>query len=191
MATQSSSVCHPAKNTIYQSIYQSIQYRVLTTHLPQLAYKHWLRIIRLWPADPVRPQTVSFQHIMRQHLTKIHPSPSPSPITSASSAADSVKANDVLVTAVPPPPPPPSSSNPPPPSSNPSWDETQQLRQVNALYSLLENRYATENPFPQTLRRPVSDPEHYDVLIRELDEAPKRSWLAGLLKRIKGSLRFS
>ncbi|KAF7504166.1 hypothetical protein GJ744_002635 [Endocarpon pusillum] len=155
-----------------------------------LAYKHWLRILRLWPTDPVRPQTVSFQHIMRQRLSKTHPSPSPSPsdspTTSASLAADSVKANDALVTAVPPP-----SSNPPSTTSTPSWDESHQLRQVNALYSLLENRYATENPFPQNLRRPISDPEYYDVLVRELEEAPKRSWLAGLVKRIKGSLRFS
>lgn len=65
------------------------------------------------------------------------------------------------------------------------------MRQVNALYSLLENRYANKSPMPQSLRRPSSDPEHYDVLVKELEEAPNRSWFGGLVKRIKGSLRFS
>ncbi len=65
------------------------------------------------------------------------------------------------------------------------------MRQVNALYSLLENRYANGSPMSEKLRRPSSDPEHYDVLVQELEEAPNRSWLGGLVKRIKGSLRFS
>jgi cytochrome b pre-mRNA-processing protein 6 len=48
-----------------------------------------------------------------------------------------------------------------------------------------------ESPMPRNLKRPGSDPEHYDVLVRELEEAPQRSWFGGVWKRVKGSLRFS
>jgi cytochrome b pre-mRNA-processing protein 6 len=78
-----------------------------------------------------------------------------------------------------------------PPSAASSWNELHELSQTNALYSLLENRYMHENPMPAKLRRPASNPEHYDVLVRELEEAPGRSWLGALVKRVKGSLRFS
>jgi cytochrome b pre-mRNA-processing protein 6 len=135
----------------------------------QLAYKHWQQIIRLWPADPVRPATVSFPHIMRQRLSKLHPSPSSSSSTITTTSSST------------------SPSSPP----TPAWDEAQELRQVNALYSLLENRYASANPLPPSLRHPASNPEHYDALLRELEEAPTRSWFGGVWKRIKGSLRFS
>jgi cytochrome b pre-mRNA-processing protein 6 len=113
---------------------------------------------------------------MQQRLSKIHP-PSPAPI-SANEAATSIKHNEALVSAV-------------PPTSSTSWNEPHELLQTNALYSLLENRYATANPMPQILRRPSSNPEHYDILLRELEEAPGRSWLGGFVKRVKGALRFS
>lgn len=108
---------------------------------------------------------------MQQRLSKIHPSPD--------AAATSVKGNEALVSAV-------------PPSAAPAaWDEAHQMRQINALYSLLENRYVDENPMPQSLRRPSSNPDHYDGIVRELEEAPNRTWLGALVKRVKGSLRFS
>lgn len=182
MATASSSVrlSHPTKHGVY--------YIHILIPSPQLAYKHWQRIIRLWPTDLVRPKTISFQHVMQQRLSKIHP-PSSSTTTSTSTtrnaAAESIKSNEALVSAVPP------SSSPATGTASSPWDEAHQLRQVNALYSLLENRYLTANPTPTSLRKPNSDPEHYDVLIRELEEAPRRSWLGALVKRIKGSLRFS
>ena len=114
---------------------------------------------------------------MQQRLSKIHPSTASTPST----AATSIKANDALVSATP-----PSSA-----SASGAWDEAHQTRQVNALYSLLENRYSNQSPMPQNLRRPSGDPEYYDLLVRELEEAPNRSWFAAVLKRIRGSLRFS
>ena len=95
--------------------------------------------------------------------------------SSASAAATSIKSNQVLVSAVEP----------------VQWNETHELKQAHILDSLLENHYAKEYPFPQSLRKPASDPNYYDALIRELEEAPDRSWFGGFIKKIKGSLRFS
>ncbi|RMJ26295.1 hypothetical protein PHISP_02827 [Aspergillus sp. HF37] len=61
---------------------------------------------------------------------------------------------------------------------------------VNALTSLLENRYVRQYPFPQKLRRPGSNRDHYDNVIREFEEAPKRDWWGRLTKRLSGLLRF-
>lgn len=61
---------------------------------------------------------------------------------------------------------------------------------VNALTSLLENRYVRHYPFPQKLRRPGSNRDHYDNVIREFEEAPKRDWWGRLTKRLSGLLRF-
>ena len=119
--------------------------------------------------DRVRPEDVSFQKLMKQRLTK-HMSH-----TSPSTAASSLKANDALVSAAEP----------------LKWDEKKEMQHANVLYSLLEDRFVKEFPLPKTLRRPASHPEYYDELVKEMQEAPTRSWLGGLIKRIKGSLRFS
>src|SRR4051812_26546362 len=64
------------------------------------------------------------------------------------------------------------------------WNEQKELEQVNALYALLEDRYAKEFPLPQILRTPASNPTYYDDLITEMQEAPTRSWLGSLMKRL-------
>jgi hypothetical protein len=61
---------------------------------------------------------------------------------------------------------------------------------INALYSLLDNRYQKEFPLPPSLRRPASNPEYYDNLLREFEEAPNRSWAGRVMKRVTGSLRL-
>ena len=71
------------------------------------------------------------------------------------------------------------------------WDEQAELEQANALYSLLENRYAEQFPLSDRLKAPASNPTYYDDLITEMQEAPNRSWFGGMMKRVKGSLRFS
>jgi cytochrome b pre-mRNA-processing protein 6 len=95
--------------------------------------------------------------------------------TSASAAASSVKSNQALVSAVKP----------------RKWDEQAELEQANALYSLLENRYAKQFLLSGRLRAPASNPTYYDDLITEMQEAPHRSWFGAIMKRIKGSMRFS
>lgn len=61
---------------------------------------------------------------------------------------------------------------------------------VNALSALLENRFANKYPLSQKIRYPASDPEHYDNLIREFEEAPNRDWFGRLRKRLGGLLRL-
>ena len=39
--------------------------------------------------------------------------------------------------------------------------------------------------------KPASNPAYYDELVKELQEAPTRSWLSRLVKRWKGMIRFS
>ena len=133
------------------------------------ALKHWTRIIQRWPVDKVRPENVSFQRIMQQRLARLTNPPT------AEEAATKAKVNEALVTA----------------PTTPAMDETWELGQVNALYTLLENRYARATPLPQSLRSPASNPTHYDDLVREMAEAPSRSWLGNMVKRVKGSFRLT
>lgn len=134
----------------------------------QLALKHWARIIKRWPLDKVRPDSVSFQTNMQRRIDRLtNPS--------LSAAATSVKANDALVSAVPP----------------AELDEGKEMKQVNALYSLLEDRYTSAFPLPQQFRYPASRPTHYDELMQELEAAPTRSKFTSFVQRVKGRFRLT
>lgn len=93
-------------------------------------------------------------------------------IQGATSAVTSVEANEA-------------------PAKSATFEPRKEMRQLNALYSLLEDRFTKQYPVPGNLRHPASNPSHYDDLIRELEEAPGRSWFGSMAKRIKGSLRFT
>ncbi|KAI0157128.1 hypothetical protein GGR52DRAFT_565405 [Hypoxylon sp. FL1284] len=71
-----------------------------------------------------------------------------------------------------------------------SLSEEEQLKQANALYSLLDNRYKKKYPITGTLLRPKSHPTYFTDLIKELEEAPSRSYIDRLLLRIKGVVRL-
>lgn len=62
---------------------------------------------------------------------------------------------------------------------------------VNALSALLEDRFARRYPLSPKIRYPASNPEHYDNVIREFEEAPNRDWFGRLRKRLGGILRLS
>ncbi|KZF24553.1 hypothetical protein L228DRAFT_245517 [Xylona heveae TC161] len=128
-----------------------------------IAYRHYLRILRRWPKDLLRPE-VTFQNAMRKRLEQRF-----GPSAVAANPQD--KAAEKSIT--------PSQLN-----------ETAELAQVNALYSLLENRYSKKYPTSPSLMRPASNPGYYEDLIAELEAAPKRSWLASYLNKWKGFLRF-
>lgn len=38
--------------------------------------------------------------------------------------------------------------------------------------------------------KPASDPLYYERLVKELDEAPNRSWLQSKIQKWKGAFRF-
>ncbi|RLL96715.1 hypothetical protein CFD26_106870 [Aspergillus turcosus] len=62
---------------------------------------------------------------------------------------------------------------------------------LNALSSLLEDRYARRYPLPPKLRRPASNPDHYDNVVKEFEEAPGRDFWGRVGKRLRGLLRFT
>ncbi|KAB2575694.1 hypothetical protein BFW01_g11233 [Lasiodiplodia theobromae] len=68
--------------------------------------------------------------------------------------------------------------------------EAQELRNVNALYSLLDNRYANKYPTSPSLLKPRSNPSYYDDLMVELSRAPERGWFERLTNKWKGLLRL-
>ena len=134
------------------------------THVSlQVALKHWARIIKQWPIDRVRPEHVHFQKIMQLRLQKLQ---------SPSATAGNIKSNEAQAQPAEP------------------FNEQNELQQTNALYSFLENRFEREYPIPQKVRHPKSNAAHYDDLVRELDEAPGRSWFTNLWNRLKGSVRM-
>lgn len=84
------------------------------------------------------------------------------------------------------------------------------LKQTNALYSLLEDRY--KNKVGSSASRPLgelsadgklqyraaakmfepeSNPAYYKELIKELEEAPNRSFLGRIAKKLSGMVRLT
>jgi len=69
-------------------------------------------------------------------------------------------------------------------------NEKVELEQVNALYSLLANRYTQKYQLTGNLMKPKSNPTHYTDLVQEMEEVPHRTWWGNLTNRWKGFLRF-
>ncbi|OBT49164.1 hypothetical protein VE00_00001 [Pseudogymnoascus sp. WSF 3629] len=74
----------------------------------------------------------------------------------------------------------------------PTINERAELENANALYSLLDNRYALRyQPRKNLLMRPASNPDHYNDIIEEIDAVPSRGMLGRIKNRLSGLLRFS
>ncbi|KAK5081404.1 hypothetical protein LTR70_000976 [Exophiala xenobiotica] len=131
-----------------------------------IALKHWSRIISRWPVDKVRPESVSFQTLMRKRLEKYQ-----NPAKAAEAAK--VKGNEYNIRA-----------------ADLTWDEAKEMKQANALYALFENRFAKDAPFPKKLRFPESQPTHYDDIITESERAPSRGFLTKMTDKLKGMIRL-
>ncbi|KAH8895913.1 hypothetical protein GQ53DRAFT_819872 [Thozetella sp. PMI_491] len=65
------------------------------------------------------------------------------------------------------------------------------LRQANAAFGLLDNRYKSRHRISPHLLKPTSNPDYYTALLREIDEAPKRSWIDRMAKKFGGMIRLS
>ena len=139
--------------------------RILT--VAQLALRHWSRIIQRWPVDKVRPEAVSFQTLMKKRIERATNPP-------LNAVASNTKGTEAAAT----------------PEVRPVFNEHRELQQVNALYSLLENRFATQHPIPEELRYPASRTTHYDDFLRELEEAPSRTKFDSFMQRLKGRFRI-
>ncbi|KAJ4291081.1 hypothetical protein N0V90_010279 [Kalmusia sp. IMI 367209] len=127
--------------------------------------KHYTRILSLWPKDALRPN-LPFARTIERRATPYGVKPiSPPPEGKKSDTT----AKDVPTT-----------------SSNPQAE----LPKINALYSLLENRYSKRYPISPAVLKPVSNPEHYVRLMQEIERAPKKSWLQAKMDEWKMKIRW-
>ncbi|OLN96902.1 hypothetical protein CCHL11_08475 [Colletotrichum chlorophyti] len=69
-------------------------------------------------------------------------------------------------------------------------DELKELKQVNALYALADDRFKNKFTLNGELLRPASQPTYFDDLLRELEEAPTRGWLQNMSKKLSGMFRL-
>jgi hypothetical protein len=131
---------------------------------PQAIQSRISHLLAHWPADPVRPASVSVHSYLQARLAEVDPTK---------------QSQQQRTTA--------QTTQPPPSPDAQGLSESS----LNALSSLLEDRYARRYPLSPRLRRPPSDPDYYDNLIREFEEAPSRDWWGRLGKRVKGLFRFT
>ncbi|RAL08085.1 ubiquinol-cytochrome c reductase complex assembly factor 2 [Aspergillus homomorphus CBS 101889] len=120
-------------------------------------------LLKHWPTDKVRPASVSVQTYLQSRL---HPQQPQNGKKAASSQQQQQPAAAAAAAA------------------------GLSQASLNALTSLLEDRYARRYPLPPSLRHPASNPQHYENVIREFDEAPDRDWFGRLRKRVAGMLRL-
>ncbi|GFF53714.1 hypothetical protein IFM51744_08178 [Aspergillus udagawae] len=121
---------------------------------PQTIQNRISHLLKHWPADRVRPASVSVQNYLQSHL----------PTTQPQQAQ--------------------------PQQAPPSKTEISEAS-LNALSSLLEDRYARRYPLPPKLRRPAANPDHYDNVVKEFEEAPGRDFWGRVGKRLGGLFRFT
>jgi cytochrome b pre-mRNA-processing protein 6 len=69
-------------------------------------------------------------------------------------------------------------------------DPKGELANVNALYTLLENRYSKKYPISPAVLKPTSNPEHYDLLMADIEAAPNKSWLQAKIDQWKRKIRW-
>ncbi|KAI1331506.1 hypothetical protein F5Y16DRAFT_360100 [Xylariaceae sp. FL0255] len=69
--------------------------------------------------------------------------------------------------------------------------EADQLRQANALHTLVENRYKRHYEMQNEMLSPMSAPRYYFDVVREIQLAPLRTPWERFWLRIKGMFRMS
>ena len=62
---------------------------------------------------------------------------------------------------------------------------------INGLTTTEYRFLYIQYPLSEKMLKPHSNPKYYENLLKELDEAPKRSWFQSRLNKWKGFLRFS
>jgi cytochrome b pre-mRNA-processing protein 6 len=106
---------------------------------------------------------VHFQEVMQARVNKLQ---------SPAATASNVKSNAALATPVEP------------------FSEEKEMKQISALDALLGNKFENAFPIPPQVRRPRYNATHYDDIVKELEEAPNRSFFTNFWNRLKGSVRL-
>lgn len=132
--------------------------------------KQYTRLLALWPKDALRPNlpfTRAIEH--RGQPFGVQPITPP--------PEDAQKKQSPAATA------PAAPSTPP----NPKLEQAQ----INALFSLLENRYSTKYALSPGVLKPTSAPEHYTKLMEEIERAPHKTWWQSKVDQWKSKIRWS
>lgn len=127
-----------------------------------------MRLLSLWPKDALRPNQ-SFTKVIEYRGAPYGVKPL-QPLDPESSKPSNVKAV----------------SAPPAATVNSNVD----LANINALYSLLDNRYSKKYPLSPDVLKPTSNPKHYERLMEEIERAPTKSWWQAKLDEWKMKIRF-
>ncbi|KAJ4365735.1 hypothetical protein N0V83_008355 [Neocucurbitaria cava] len=132
--------------------------------------KQYTRLLALWPKDALRP-TLPFTRAIEHRAAPFGVQPI-TPIPQDSKTKPSA----------------PAPSNPPPSTPpNPQLEQSQ----VNALFSLLDDRYSKKYALSPGVLKPTSAPEHYTNLMEEIERAPQKTWWQAKLDEWKMKIRWS
>jgi cytochrome b pre-mRNA-processing protein 6 len=130
--------------------------------------KQYTRLLTLWPKDALRPN-LPFTRAIEYRGSPYGVKPIETAPDASSKQATPAKA--------------PSPASP----RDPKFEQAQ----VNALYSLLEDRYSKKYTLSPGVFKPTSAPEHYDRLMAEIERAPKKSWWEAKVDEWKMKIRWS
>ena len=118
------------------------------TNMHQVA-KQYTRLIALWPKDALRPNlpfTRAIEHRGVPH--GVEPLPRPNEAQEQKQKITSIASEPAAPTPL-----------------SPQAEQAQ----INALFSLLENRYSNKYPLSQSVYEPRSAPDHYTNLMQEIE----------------------
>ncbi|CAO2656227.1 Nn.00g050300.m01.CDS01 [Neocucurbitaria sp. VM-36] len=132
--------------------------------------KQYTRLLALWPKDALRPNLPFTRAI--EHRAAPYGVPPITPVPQDAKPTPSAPAPST-----------PAPSTPP----HPQLEQAQ----VNALYSLLEDRYSKRYALSPGVLKPTSAPEHYTRLMEEIERAPQKTWWQAKLDEWKMKIRWS
>ncbi|UNI15572.1 hypothetical protein JDV02_002096 [Purpureocillium takamizusanense] len=69
-------------------------------------------------------------------------------------------------------------------------NEAEELLKARALQFLVQNKFRDRYKLKGPMLEPQSQPTYFEDLVREIEEAPRRTWLERLGKRLSGIIRL-
>ncbi|KAH8175157.1 hypothetical protein LIA77_03575 [Sarocladium implicatum] len=68
--------------------------------------------------------------------------------------------------------------------------EPEEVLRARALQFLVQDKFMNRYRLGDKMLKPKSQPTYFEDLVREIEEAPKRSWFERLGKRLSGMIRL-
>ncbi|KND85975.1 hypothetical protein TOPH_09279, partial [Tolypocladium ophioglossoides CBS 100239] len=68
--------------------------------------------------------------------------------------------------------------------------DAEELLKARALQFLVQNKFHDRYKLKGPMLEPTSQPTYFEDLVREIEEAPKRTWLERIGKRLSGIIRL-